>query len=156
MHDLAKSIAASNSATFYSKEESIHEKTRHLSFDETFLSSSKIPISLYKARRIRTFHLPSQSQYSYDTLGKSTCNAIVSSFKFIRLLDLNETRIKTIPSSIGKLRQLKYLDLSNTSIKILPNSITRLHNLQTLRLTECHLIKELPESINKLVNLMYL
>ncbi|XP_050283795.1 putative disease resistance protein RGA3 [Quercus robur] len=157
MHDLAKSVAASDSATFYSKEEGIHEKIRHVSFDGTFLSSSTIPVSLYNARRIRTFHLPSQSQFRYEIrLDKSTCNAIVSSFKFIRLLDLNKTRIKTIPRSIGKLRHLRYLDLSNTSIKMLPNSITRLYNLQTLRLTGCNLIKELPKDINKLVNLMYL
>ena len=30
MHDLAKSIAASNGTTFYSKGEDIHEKTRHV------------------------------------------------------------------------------------------------------------------------------
>ena len=52
MHDLAKSIAAFDSATFYSKGEDIHEKTRHVSFDRTFLSSSGIPISLFKASRI--------------------------------------------------------------------------------------------------------
>ena len=155
MHDLAKSIAASDSTTFYSKEEGIHEKTRHMSFDRTFLTSSEIPFSLYKASRIRTFHLPSQSQYQYVKLGRSTCNAIVSSFKFIRLLDLHDTHIKTLPRSIGKLRHLRYLDLSNNSIKILPNSITRLHNLQTLRLSGCR-IKKLPKKINKLVNLRYL
>ncbi|KAL4601013.1 hypothetical protein ACB092_11G241300 [Castanea dentata] len=151
MHDLAKLVAASDIATFYSKEEGIHEKTRHVSFDRMFLSSLKIPVSLYKASRIRTFHLPNKSRYSYAILDKSTCNAIVSSFKFIRLLDLHEMRIETIPSSIGKLRHLRYLDLSNTSIKILPNSITRLHNLQTLRFTGCHRIKELPKDINKLL-----
>ncbi|KAK4577325.1 hypothetical protein RGQ29_027730 [Quercus rubra] len=156
MHDLAKSIVASDRTTFYSKEEDIHEKTHHVSFDRIFLSSSKIPVSLYKAKRLRTFHLPSQSQYLYRILGKSACDAIVSSFKFIRLLDLHGTRIKKIPSSIGKLRHLRYLDLSNNSIKMLPNSITRLHNLQTLRLTKCNLIKELPKDINKLVNLRYL
>ncbi|KAL4600997.1 hypothetical protein ACB092_11G240000 [Castanea dentata] len=156
VHDLAKSVAASDIATFYSKEKGIHEKTRHVSFDRMFLSSSKIPVSLYKASRIRTFHLPNESRYSYAILDKSTCNAIVSSFKFIRLLDLHEMRIETIPSSIWKLRHLRYLDLSNTSIKIPPNSITRLHNLQTLRFTRCHLIKELLKDINKLVNLRYL
>ena len=54
MHDLAKSIAAFDSATFYSKEEGTHEKTCHVSFDRTFLISSGIPISLYKASMIRT------------------------------------------------------------------------------------------------------
>ncbi|KAK4591976.1 hypothetical protein RGQ29_016446 [Quercus rubra] len=155
MHDLAKSIAASDSATFYSKEEGIHEKTRHVSFDQTFLSLSTIPNSLYKASTLRTFHLPIESRYSYVSFNKSTCNAIVSSFKFIRLLDLHGTHIETLPRSIGKLRHLRYLDLSDNSIEILPNSITRLHNLQTLRLSRCP-IKKLPKKINKLVNLRYL
>ena len=84
MHDLAKSIAAFDSTTFYSKGEDIHENTRCASFDRTFLLSSRIPISLNKASRIRTFHLPSESRYGYAGLHESTCNAIVSSYKFIR------------------------------------------------------------------------
>ena len=84
MHDLAKSIAASDSTTFYSKGEDIHENTHCASFDRTFLLSSRIPISLNKASRIRTFHLPSESRYGYAGLHESTCNAIVSSYKFIR------------------------------------------------------------------------
>ena len=136
MHNLAKSIAASDGTTFYSKGEDIHEKTCHVSFDRTFLLSSGIPISLYKASRIRTLHLPSESRYEYAGLDESTCTAIVSSFKFIRLLDLHKMNIETIPSSIGKLWHLRYLDLSNNPIEMLPYSITRFHNLQTLR---CHL-----------------
>ena len=155
MHDLAKSIAASDDITFYSKWEDIHEKTRHVSFDRTFLLSLGIPISLYKASRIRTFHLPSESRYEYAGLDESTCKGIVSSFKFIRLLDLHKMNIETIPSSIGKLWHLSYLDLSNNPIEMLPNSITRLHNLQTLRLFKCP-IKQLPKYIDKLVNLKYL
>ena len=137
MQDLAKSIAAFDGTTFYSKGKNIHEKTRHVSFDRTFLLSSGIPISLYKASRIRTFHLPSESRYEYASLDKSTYNGIVLSFKFICLLDLHKMNIETIPSSIGKLWHLSYLDLSNNPIEMLPNSITRLHNLQTLRLFEC-------------------
>ena len=106
MHDLAKSIAASDGTTFYSKGEDIHEKTRHVSFDRMFLLSSGIPILLYKASKIRTFHLPSESRYEYAGLDESTCNGIVSSFKFIRLLDLHKMNIETIPSSIGKLWHL--------------------------------------------------
>ncbi|KAM4087609.1 hypothetical protein ACB094_07G007800 [Castanea mollissima] len=155
MHDLAKLVTASDSAIFSSKEEGIHEKTLHVSFGGTCLSSSKIPISLYKARRIKTFHLPSHSRYQSVRLGKSTCDAIVSSFKFIRWLDLHGTRIESIPSSIGKLRHLRYLDVSYNPIKMFPNSITRLYNLQTLSLTGCK-IKELPRDISKLVNLTHI
>nr|XP_023914358.1 putative disease resistance protein RGA1 [Quercus suber] len=155
MHDLAKLIAESNCATFYSKEEGIHEKTRHVSFDTMFLSSSGIPILIYKASRLRTFHLSSQSHYQYGILGKSACNAIISNFMFIRLLDLHRMWIKKIPNSIGKLKHLRYLDVSYNPIMMLPSSIVRLHNLQTLRVIECRL-QELPRDISKLVNLTYI
>ncbi|KAM4097535.1 hypothetical protein ACJW30_07G007900 [Castanea mollissima] len=155
MHDLAKLVTASDCAIFDSKEEGIHEKTLHVSFDRMFLPSSEIPVSLYKARRIKTFHLLDHSQYLDVRLSKSTCEAIVSSFKFIRLLDLNDTGIKSIPSSIGKLRHLRYLDVSYNPIKRLPSSITRLYNLQTLRLSHCE-IKELPRDISNLVNLTHI
>ena len=154
MHDLAKEVVESDCTTFYSKKEDIYEKAHHVSFDGTFLSS-KILKSLRKASKIRTFLCPTQSIYT--RLDKSTCSAIVSNFKFMRLLDLHDTKINTVPSSIGKLKHLRYLDLSgNDLIKMLPNSITRLQNLQTLRLSGCSKLKELPRDINKLVNLRYL
>nr|XP_023917114.1 putative disease resistance protein RGA1 [Quercus suber] len=86
-----------------------------------------------------------------------TCDAFVSSFKFLRLLDLHKTGIKNVPHSIGKLNHLRYLDLSyNIHIKMLRNSITRLQNLETLDLSYCGELIELPKNISKLVNLRHL
>jgi Leucine-rich repeat (LRR) protein len=157
MHDIAILASGSESTTFYSKEKDINEKTRHVSFGDTFDSSLQIPNSLYKARKIRTFLLPSQPTYDTVRLDKSPCSIIVASFNFIRLLDLHNIGIKTIPSSIKKLKHLRYLDLSeNRDIEMLPNSIVKLHNLQTLKLSSCYGLKELPRDINKLVNLRHL
>ncbi|KAL4601285.1 hypothetical protein ACB092_11G261000 [Castanea dentata] len=157
MHDIAIQVTGSESITIYSKEKDIDEKTRHVSFGDMLHSSSKIPISLSKARRIRTFLLPCQLGYVASNLDSSTFSEIIASFKFIRLLDLHKMGIKTIPSSIKKLKHLRYLDLSmNEGIEMLPNSIVKLYNLQTLKLSMCGNLKELPRDINKLVNLRFL
>ncbi|XP_050292613.1 putative disease resistance protein RGA4 [Quercus robur] len=153
MHDMAIQVIGSESTTIYSKEKDIDNKNRHVSFVDTLNSSSEIPISLYKARRIRTFLWPCETTY-WDC---STFSEIIASFKFIRLLDLHKMGIKTIPSSIKKLKHLRYLDLSrNEDIEMLPNSIVKLYNLQTLKLSRCSKLKELPRDINKLVNLRFL
>ena len=147
----------SESSTIYSKEKVIDKKTRHVSFGYTWYLSSEIPISLYKARRIKTFLLLCQQGYITSKLDSSIFSAIVASFKFIRLLDLHQMRIKTIPSSIKKLKHLRYLDHSkNEDIEMLPKSIVKLYNLQTLKLSDCYSLKELPRDINKLVNLRFL
>ncbi|XP_065635041.1 disease resistance protein RGA2 [Quercus suber] len=157
MHDIAIQVTGSESTTINSKEKDIDEKTRHVSFGNVLYSSLEIPISLYKARRIRTFLLPCQPKYDTIRSNDSTYSAIVASFKFIRLLDLHNMGIKTIPSFIKKLKHLRYLDLSkNEDIEMLPNSIVKLYNLQTLKLYWCKNLKELPRDINKLVNLKFL
>nr|XP_023894874.1 putative disease resistance protein RGA4 [Quercus suber] len=157
MYDIAIQVTGSESTTGYSKEKDIDEKTRHVSFGDMLHSSLEIPISLSKARRIRTFLLPCQPESFTINSNHSTCSAIVASFKFIHLLDLHGMKIKTIPSFIENLKHLTYLDLSwNGDIEMLSNSIVKLYNLQTLKLSHCIKLKELPRNINKLVNLRFL
>ncbi|KAM3686476.1 hypothetical protein ACJW31_10G005400 [Castanea mollissima] len=158
MHDLAISVVGLESITFGINEEKMDKKTHHVSFGFDLVSSKQIPTSLFKSSRMRTFLLPCQEFYSNHMVwNKSTCDAFVSRFKFLRLLDLNNTSIRIVPHSIGKLKHLRYLDLSNNrEIKILPNSITRLQNLETLNLCYCRGLIELPKNISKLVNLRHL
>ncbi|KAK4591723.1 hypothetical protein RGQ29_016240 [Quercus rubra] len=157
MHDLAIQVTGLDYTSINSKEKVIDKKTRHVSFGDTLYSSSEIPISLYRARRIKTFLLSCQPRYDTIKSNDSTYSEIIASFKFIRLLDLQNMGIKTIPSSIKKLKHLRYLDLSeNGDIEILPNSIVKLYNLQTLKLSWCRNLKELPRDIYKLINLRFL
>ncbi|XP_030965131.1 putative disease resistance protein RGA1 isoform X1 [Quercus lobata] len=158
MHDLAILVAGLESTTFEINGKNIDEKTHHMSFGFNLGSSTQISTLLFKANRMRTFLLPCQIQYSNQMVwNQLTCDAFVSSFKFLRLLDLHETGIRNVPHSIGKLKHLRYLDLSyNERIKILPNSITRLQNLETLDLSYCKELIELPKNISKLVNLRHL
>ncbi|XP_075641637.1 putative disease resistance protein RGA1 [Castanea sativa] len=158
MHDLAILVVGLESITFGINEGKMDEKTHHVSFGFDLVSSKQIPTSLFKSSRMRTFLLPCQEYYSNQMVwDKSTCDAFVLSFKFLRLLDLKLTGIRIVPHSIGKLKHLRYLDFSrNKEIKILPNSITRLQNLETLNLLYCEGLIELPKNISKLVNLRHL
>ncbi|KAL3749242.1 hypothetical protein ACJRO7_010355 [Eucalyptus globulus] len=64
---------------------------------------------------------------------------LMQSFKRLHILDLHDTYVKKVPTSICKLKYLTYLDL--------------LQNLQTLNLYGCHYLEELPRGIKKLVSL---
>ncbi|XP_065635733.1 putative disease resistance protein RGA4 isoform X2 [Quercus suber] len=157
MHDLAILVAGLESTTFEINEKIIEEKTYHVSFGFDLDSSKQIPTSLFKASRIRTFLLPCQNWKPNKMIwNKSTCDAFVSSFKFLRLLDLHCTGIRSVPHSVGKLKHLRHLDLSFNYIKMLPNSITRLQNLETLNLDYCYELVELPRNLSRLVNLRHL
>jgi hypothetical protein len=147
MHDLAISVAGPLMATLGDKETNVNEKTRHL----LLLGYNKPISSLCEASMIRSFLCLDNYMYNND------CEAIFSSFKFLRMLDLSNRYLDYVPSSIGELKHLRCLDLSsNENIKKLPDSITSLQNLQELRLCLCKSLKELPRDIKKLVNLRHL
>ncbi|KAJ3696552.1 hypothetical protein LUZ61_000257 [Rhynchospora tenuis] len=70
----------------------------------------------------------------------------------LRVLNLNNTGIRTLPSSIGNLKQLRFMGLARTMIESLPESVGFLYNMQTMDLSECQL-DALPIGIKNLVNL---
>lgn len=161
MHDLLHNVAnlVADMKSMLSKAFSgkIDKSILHLSFSFHFDFMHHISTVLLKGNRVLTFLLPSESQLSYrEKMGDSTCYKIISCFKLLRVLDLHALGIKTLPTSVCKLKHLRYLDLSQNSIQMLPHSVTRLQNLQTLKLSDCHLLKELPKGIKKLINLRHL
>ncbi|XP_050378577.1 putative disease resistance RPP13-like protein 1 [Argentina anserina] len=78
------------------------------------------------------------------------------SFKELRTLNLSQTAVSELPSSIRNLKELRYLDLSNTHITRLPESIDSLLTLQTIRLRGCVRFRQLPKGMKKLVNLRHI
>ncbi|XP_030460752.2 putative disease resistance protein At3g14460 [Syzygium oleosum] len=81
---------------------------------------------------------------------------LLSTSKYLRVLSLSQYQITEVPESIGKLRHLRHLNLSYTCIKKLPKSIVALYNLEALMLRGCEHLIELPEGMEKLINLKFL
>ncbi|KAM7464889.1 hypothetical protein LguiB_012451 [Lonicera macranthoides] len=77
---------------------------------------------------------------------------LLASFKWLRVLGLENYSITELPDSIEMLKYLRYLDISKTSIFILPNNITKLYNLQTLKLRWVH---DVLENFGHLINLRH-
>ena len=129
IHDLLTAVAGQESAVIGINREHIAdaERTRHLSF-EFHLDLSSLTNTLFQTSNLRTLLLCGQQLGEHENgLNESTCDAIFSHFKFLRVLDLHGAGIKTVPSSIIKLNHVRYLDLSdNRMIKMLPQSLSRL------------------------------
>lgn len=153
IHDLAQLVAGSDCSMVDQDCMNISETIRHVSFNAELDSSWKIPTPLLKADKIRTFLLPVQPVHRV-ILDKADHDTIISSFSRLRVLDLHNTGLDILPSSISKLKHLRSLDLSkNEVIKRLPSSITELLNLQTLKLYSCKRLEELPRKLRNMTSL---
>jgi disease resistance protein RPS2 len=86
---------------------------------------------------------------SKNPLTRNVQGNFLNNLTSLRVLDLSNTQIESVPTS---LTQLRYLDLSNTQIESVPTSFTKLEFL-ALR---CTCIKELPKEIGNLSNLQFL
>ncbi|XP_059651889.1 putative disease resistance protein RGA4 [Cornus florida] len=154
VHDLAQSVARPKSSIVNLNVENVTKRTRHVSFDFYVNSLWKIPTPLIRAKKLRTFTL--ECPYSHGMIYEKICQ-IVSTFKCLRVLNMSNLNIKTLPRDISKVKHLRYLDLSgNSYIKTLPSTIIKLQNLQTLKLNKCNHLEELPKGISKLVSLRHL
>ncbi|KAB2594705.1 disease resistance protein RGA4 [Pyrus ussuriensis x Pyrus communis] len=155
MNELAILVSGSRSAIVDPNQKNFSEKLCHLSFNfHVDLSNWKLPTSLLKANKIRTFLFPRQefSTAVEESLCNSFCSTIVSNFKSLRILSLNVIRMTTLPSCLRKMKHLRYLDLSHNPIKRLPDWIVELQILETLDLSGCNHLVELPSGIGKMIN----
>ncbi|CAN6226632.1 unnamed protein product [Urochloa humidicola] len=80
-------------------------------------------------------------------------NTIFRRLPYVRVLDLTESLIQSVPNCVGGLIHLRLLDLDGTDISCLPESISCLINLQILNLQRCDALYRLPLGITRLCNL---
>ncbi|XP_043694330.1 disease resistance protein RGA2-like [Telopea speciosissima] len=77
--------------------------------------------------------------------------------RYLRILDLYDSKIKMLPDDIGGLKYLHYINLSEAvNIERLPESLCDLFNLHSLILCGCTGIRELPRGLKYLRNLQHL
>ncbi|XP_059653971.1 putative disease resistance protein RGA4 isoform X2 [Cornus florida] len=150
VHDVAENVARLKSSVENSDAKNVTERTRHVSCGYFVDSSWEIPTNLLRANKLRTFIL--KNKYLEETVFER----IVSTYKYLRVLNMSNLGIEIVPSYISNLKRLKYLDLSGDHMKTLPSSITKLQNLETLKLNRCGFLKELPTDFRKLVSLRHL
>ncbi|XP_059596929.1 putative disease resistance RPP13-like protein 1 [Vitis vinifera] len=159
MHDLIHDLAQLVSGEFSVSLEDgrvcqISEKTRHLSYFPREYNTFDRYGTLSEFKCLRTF-LPLRV-YMFGYLSNRVLHNLLSEIRCLRVLCLHGYGIVNLPHSIGKLQHLRYLDLSNTLIEKLSTSICTLYNLQTLILSRCSKLYELPSRIENLINLRYL
>ncbi|KAI5089346.1 E3 ubiquitin-protein ligase LRSAM1, partial [Silurus meridionalis] len=73
-------------------------------------------------------------------------NCAISTLATIKVLDLHENKLTSLPDDIGQLPFLQVLNAENNQIKALPTSIGDLRNLQTLNM-KGNCLRELPSSV---------
>ncbi|XP_048447602.1 putative disease resistance protein RGA4 [Pyrus x bretschneideri] len=159
MNELAILVSGVGSVVVEPNQKNFHEKLHHVSFNFNIdLLKWEVPTSLLKANKIRTFLFPREvSRIHRDSsLCDSFCATIISNFKSLRMLSLNDLGIIKVPKCLKKMKHLRYLDLSGNLMERLPDWIVGLSNLETLDLSSCERLVELPRDIKKMINLRHL
>ncbi|KAL3750455.1 hypothetical protein ACJRO7_011457 [Eucalyptus globulus] len=166
MHDLVSDLAKLVAGPAYFSSRAFDFKgdqnNAFLARHASFISSPRIVQERFKIyhgmKGLRSFiSLVKQPKYyGRSHLSKKVLCDLLSELKFLRVLSLCHYHIREVPDCIGKLRLLRYLNLSNSNIEKLPKSIVALYYLETLMLRGCRNLIELPEGMEKLMNLKFL
>ncbi|KAJ9675440.1 hypothetical protein PVL29_024385 [Vitis rotundifolia] len=108
------------------------------------INLESLPRSVYKLRRLKTL-------YCRGCENLRSFPEIMGNMEKLRKLDLDNTAIVKLPSSIELLKGLEYLDLSNCKDLItVPQSICNLKSLKFLSFDCCSKLEKLPEDLKTL------
>jgi len=151
VHDLALYVAKDECVVVDSHTQNISQEARHFSI----VKNGSLCSTLFsKSKRVRTILFPTEGVGLDNEVMLDTW---VSRYKYLRILDLSDSSLETLPHSIAKLQHLRVLNLSNNhKIKGLPHSFYKLQSLQVLSLSGCMNLETLPEGLGKLISLRQL
>ncbi|KAK1274206.1 Disease resistance protein RPM1 [Acorus gramineus] len=145
MHDIVREVAISISKKqkfCMTLEEQPTTGVRRISVAEV---NDSIQEKLGKMSRLRSLLVFATNFFNIKTsLG----------FKLLRVLDLQDAPVDSIPDEVGDLFNLRFLGLRKTKVKVLPKRLKRLQNLQTLDLAYSN-VEKIPNGVTKLPNLRH-
>ncbi|XP_047084865.1 putative disease resistance protein RGA3 [Lolium rigidum] len=150
MHDLLRQLACylSREECFIGDPESLGviniSRLRRLTA-VTKADSAVLPSMDKGEFKLRTFNTD-QKPWSVD-------ETFFKRFPYIRVLNLSDSLVHSIPDYIRNMIHLRLLDLDGTDISGLPESISSLMNLQILNLSRCKDLHSLPLAVTRLCNL---
>ncbi|XP_051893393.1 E3 ubiquitin-protein ligase LRSAM1 isoform X2 [Pristis pectinata] len=111
---------------------------------------SEIPASVFSMCRVLQKKVLIIHSNRLSALQPKSCN--LQDLSMLKILDLHDNRITSLPEEMGQLSSLQVLNLEANHLKSLPNSLTILAQLQTLNL-KGNRIRKLPESLSGLKSL---
>ncbi|CAN0892493.1 Putative disease resistance protein At1g58400 [Linum grandiflorum] len=136
---------------------------------ERFISTHPAPNSTIpsRARRVLTPDMPNIAETLKDTRPRTLFSfgkqdhlegnwLSFPGAKFLRVLDLEGAKIKSIPDELGDLIHLTYLGLKHNDIADLPVTISNLNALETLDIRWCGRLTSLSGEILNLIRLKHI
>ncbi|PAN31366.1 hypothetical protein PAHAL_5G414000 [Panicum hallii] len=146
VHDLARSIMRDEVL-----DTTIKHNARGSNYRYVSLADCTKPLNSFVTYpdKIRALCFPGSAKVGRDADGFSCA-------KYLRVLDLAECSIQSLPYSIGQLKLLRYLNAPGIKDRVIPSCITKLSKLIYLNLRGSSEILALPESIGEMEDLQYL
>ncbi|KAL5575078.1 hypothetical protein UlMin_016777 [Ulmus minor] len=153
IHDLSLSVSESECLVVNSQTKDIPKRVGHLSITDG--GKDKVPTFLKSLDSVRTIRLVVNDKK--EPSRASLVDKCIGRFNFLQILDLSNSSLEMLPSSIGRAKHLRYLDLSwNKKMSRLPDSICKLQSLLTLKLEGCSNLEGLPRDMKNLISLRFL
>ncbi|XP_013885824.1 E3 ubiquitin-protein ligase LRSAM1 [Austrofundulus limnaeus] len=111
---------------------------------------SEVPSSVFSMSRVLQKKVLILHTNELRSLLPKGCD--ITSLSTLKVLDLHDNKLTSLPEDLGKLTGLQILNLEKNRLKVLPESIGSLQLLQTLNL-KGNCLTELPASVGSLSSL---